>query len=366
MITRILLLLVIALAALPAFAEEGAADARRHMLRGVAAIEMAKNAEELILAADEFRRATELDPSLSSAWYNLGSVQAKMGKFDAAILSYKRYVALVPKADDAQKIQDEIVKLEFRQEQVSKSNKRAGTWIASDSMPYLVKVDGNVITMESVIGHSTSRTGTSTTYTGNYAFRLQASGSQLVGTWKHPSLKVGTCLIPDESGEVTGELNDADHTMVLRYAVTTFRADTGGFWDDTCGGVEIVEKNDVKMTIHGPLPRGGLGVSISPSTYTYNKEGVLMIADGHLTATPVSGDSAAYASGLRGGDEILAVNGVAVKTMSVIAFKWSLRGEPGSGIILTVLHKDAGEPVDLHLKRVEVPDYEPVTSTLID
>jgi carboxyl-terminal processing protease len=91
-----------------------------------------------------------------------------------------------------------------------------------------------------------------------------------------------------------------------------------------------------------------------------------MIADGHLTATPVSGDSAAYASGLRGGDEILAVNGVAVKTMSVIAFKWSLRGEPGSGIILTVLHKDAGEPVDLHLKRVEVPDYEPVTSTLID
>lgn len=124
--TRILLLLVIALATLPALADEGVADARRHMVRGIAAIEMAKNSGELTLAADEFRRATELDPTISSAWYNLGSVQAKLEKFDEAIQSYKRYLLLVPKAEDAQKVQDEIIKLEFRQEQISLRGPQSG------------------------------------------------------------------------------------------------------------------------------------------------------------------------------------------------------------------------------------------------
>lgn len=86
------------------------------MIRAVAAVEMAKSNADLEVAAREFQRATELDPKLAAAWYNLGSVKSKVGQFDAAILSYKRYLALVPNAEDAQKIQDEIVKLEFRQE----------------------------------------------------------------------------------------------------------------------------------------------------------------------------------------------------------------------------------------------------------
>ena len=69
--TRMFLLLF-ALLTLPASAEEGVPDARRHMVRGIAAIEMARNSGELTVAADEFRRATELDPTLSSAWYNHG------------------------------------------------------------------------------------------------------------------------------------------------------------------------------------------------------------------------------------------------------------------------------------------------------
>ncbi|MFA6922311.1 MAG: SUMF1/EgtB/PvdO family nonheme iron enzyme [Gallionella sp.] len=118
--TKIYLLLTLCLFTFPVMAEEGPADARRHMIRGVAAIEMAKSNAELTLAADEFRRATELDPSLFAAWFNLGSVQAKLGQFNEAIESYKRYLTLVPKAEDAQKVQDEMIKLEFRQEQVTK------------------------------------------------------------------------------------------------------------------------------------------------------------------------------------------------------------------------------------------------------
>jgi hypothetical protein len=365
MITRILLLLIIALVALPALAEEGVADARRHMLRGIAAIEIAKSSGELSLAADEFGRATELDPKLSAAWYNLGSVQLKMGKFDAAIASYKQYLELEPKAEDAQKIQDELVKLEFRQEQVNISTKRAGTWIASDGRAYLMKVDGNLIAMETYESFSTIRSGSSTTYMGSYNFRLQASGSQLVGTWKHAAFKVEKCLIPDESGDVTGELNDAVNTLVLHYVETTFRADAASFWDDSCVGVEPVEKKEVKRTMYGPLPRGGLGVTLDATSYRYNNEGQL-IFDGPVTATAVPNDSAAFASGLRQDDTVLAVNGVEVKTMTLIAFKFGVRGEPGTIVNLTVLHKGSKEPATLQLKRVKVPDYILATHTLID
>ena len=125
---RFLLLLLPLLATLPALAEEGVADARRHMVRGIAAIEMAKSAADLAPAANEFRRATELDPTLSAAWYNLGSVQVKLGQFDEAIQSYKRYLILSPQAEDAQKIQDEIIKLEYRQEKINRVADFSGTW----------------------------------------------------------------------------------------------------------------------------------------------------------------------------------------------------------------------------------------------
>jgi formylglycine-generating enzyme required for sulfatase activity len=124
------------------------------MIRGVAAIEMAKSNAELTLAADEFRRATELDPSLSAAWYNLGSVQAKLGQFDAAIESYKRYLTLVPKAEDAQKVQDEIVKLEFRQELLTKSKQAGKVFKDCADCPEMVVVPAGSFTMGSPASES--------------------------------------------------------------------------------------------------------------------------------------------------------------------------------------------------------------------
>lgn len=47
-------------------------DARRHVVRGAAAIEMAKNMDDLARAADEFRQATEIAPEMPEAWYNPG------------------------------------------------------------------------------------------------------------------------------------------------------------------------------------------------------------------------------------------------------------------------------------------------------
>jgi predicted metal-dependent HD superfamily phosphohydrolase len=371
-IIRLWLAALLSLTGLPSVAEEGAADARRHMVRGIAAIEMAKSNAELALAADEFRRATELDPSLSAAWYNLGSVQTKLGQFDAAIGSYKRYLALSPKAEDAQKVEDEIIKLEFRQEQVAKSTARTGTWIASDGTPYRLTIDGNRMAL-ATDRHRISDDEAESTYpvvgklpitdAEQLAYRLEASGNRLTGTWMHTAVKAEECTIPEESGDVAGELRDADGTIVLRHTRTKYRAATqmSLLGNDSCREVAAVEKREVEMIFRGPLPHGGIGVPLAGLTSYW--PGVFSKIQfgwsGHLVAGTVAQDSAAFASGLRTEDEILAIDGVEVKSMSAQDAVWRLRGEIGTEVALTVLRPDAKEPVSLRLRRIEVPAFLP-------
>lgn len=365
-----LLLLALLLASLPSLAEEGVADARRHMIRGIAAIEIAKSSAELSLAADEFRRATELDSALAAAWYNLGSVQAKLGQFDAAIQSYKRYLALAPKAEDAQKVEDEIIKLEFRQEQVARSTSRSGTWISSDATPYVLTVDGNRLTL-TTDRHRISDDEAESTYTivgkmpitnmEQVAYHLETTSNRLSGTWMHTAVETEKCTIPEESGDATGELRDSGGTIVLRYVRTKYRAATqmAVLTNDYCAEVEPVEKRKVEMSFRGPLPRGGLGVSLGGLT-SYWAGGFSAIKfgwSGHLVANGVAEDSVAFASGLRFEDEILAIDGAEVKTLSAQDAVWRLRGESGTEVVLTVMHKGAKEPVALRMKRVEVPAY---------
>jgi tetratricopeptide (TPR) repeat protein len=234
--------------AFPALAEEGVADARRHLVRGVAAIEMAKNDAELVLAADEFTRAAQLDPNLYAAWYNLGAVQVKLGQFNAAIQSYKHYLSQEPRAEDAQKVEDEIIKLEFRQEQVAKSNARKGTWITDDGTPYLMTIDGNHMTL-ATDKHRITDDEAESTYTlagkvpisnlERVAYRLEARGSQLTGTWMHSAVVTEACTLPEENGDVTGELRDAERIIVLRHTRTKFHAHTQMylFQEDACAEV---------------------------------------------------------------------------------------------------------------------------------
>ena len=59
------------------------------------------SADDLALAADEFRKATEIAPDMAAAWYNLGAVLAKTGPVDEAMAAYRRYLALSPGAADA-------------------------------------------------------------------------------------------------------------------------------------------------------------------------------------------------------------------------------------------------------------------------
>ena len=51
-------------------------EARKYMVRGMAAIEMAKSEADLAKAAVEFKKATEVAPRMADAWNNLAAVQA--------------------------------------------------------------------------------------------------------------------------------------------------------------------------------------------------------------------------------------------------------------------------------------------------
>jgi hypothetical protein len=93
-------------------------EARRHMARGQAAIEMAKSPAELEDAINEFQEAARLAPGWPDPYYNMGIAQEKSGKLREAVASFKRYLQLAPNAPNAAKMREQIYKLEYKAEQI--------------------------------------------------------------------------------------------------------------------------------------------------------------------------------------------------------------------------------------------------------
>jgi len=341
-------------------------DARHHMLRGMAAIEMAKSQAELTLAEDEFRMATEIAPQMAIAWFNLAKAQTQLGRFGEAVASYRQYLVLVPGAEDAQRVRDEIVKLEFRQELVAKSRSRVGTWVAKDGTPYNLTLDGNRLTLKtnrrrvpedevrstySLVGDVPINAFVQTEY------KLILRGNLLSGTWNRAAVPADKCTVPPDTSGVTGELRDSDGMMVLHHERTSYLAETQmNLFDDFCKKVTAIERETVEETIYGPLPRGGLGVTLEGLTGWW--DGGFSMAhygwQGRL-AVRVQPDSPAFAAGLRDKDEILAVDGVAVSSLSAGEAVVRLRGEPGSNVALEIWRKGNKDTLVITLRRVEIP-----------
>jgi len=342
-------------------------DAQRHMLRGMVAIEMAKSQAALTLAEDEFRMATEIDPHMANAWFNLAKVQTQLGRFGEAIASYRQYLDLAPAAKDAQSVRNEIVKLEFRQELVAKSQSRVGTWVSKDGTPYNLTLDGNRLTLKtkrrcvpvdevrstySLVGDVPIRGFIQAEY------QLILRGNLLSGTWNRGAVHADKCTVPPDTSGVKGELRDSDGMMVLHHERTSYLAATqmSLLGDDICKEVTAIERKTVEETIYGPLPRGGLGVTLEGLTSWWDG-GFSMVNygwQGRLAAR-VQPDSPAFAAGLRDKDEILAIDGVAVSSLSAGEAVVRLRGEPGSNVTLEIWRKGNKDTLSITLRRVEVP-----------
>jgi tetratricopeptide (TPR) repeat protein len=98
--------------ALPAHADDAATrTAKRHSAQGEKLFALGK----FDLALDEYQQAFDAKP-LGDFLYNIGQCYRHLGDYDRAIFSFKKYLKLVPDADDRAKVEKTIEDLEERQE----------------------------------------------------------------------------------------------------------------------------------------------------------------------------------------------------------------------------------------------------------
>lgn len=315
------------------------ADARKHMLRGTAAIESAKTEEELGEAAEEFQKATEIAPSLAAAWYNLGAVQAKLDRLQDAMNSYKRYLALAPNAEDARRVADEITKLEYRLEKAELFKNKSGQWTDDDGALYDVSAEGGKMTI--VGGHYRSREdfdyndimifnfgGIGGLGGEKLSFTLQARGSKLAGSWEMPASKIwggDVCTVPSEKGVVEGEFAEGGKAIKLnvtrnKYKVVQVDPPIGFKY---CQEVTIVETRPVPMVLRGPLPRGGVAYAAKNDA-------------GGFTVPKVVKGSPEEAAGFQEEDQIVSVDGVELAPLGQAQKLLKLRGAPGAESVFVV------------------------------
>lgn len=345
-----ILVVAAVLTGVAAGAAEPVDEGRRHFLRGMAAIELAKDDADLAVAADEFKEALVVDPLMEAAWYNLAAVEVKMAKFEEAIAHYRRYLEVAPNAEDGPRVRDELVKLEFKQERLRSAQSRAGWWIGSDSTSYEVKVDGDRIWL-----HASQRFVTVADVRAIYTlmgarpvnrevqdFRLTVRGDKLQGTWHRDPIKADLCTVPEEGGEVTGRLEDRESRIVLRYTRSSYEAPTlmSLFVPDHCGGVTVTGRREIELVLRGPVPAAGLR-GVSTNARVSDVDGW----PGKLVVERVAQSSAAQVAGLREKDVITAIEGAEVKGLSAGECLWRLTGKAGTVVNLLVLHKGAEAPV---------------------
>jgi tetratricopeptide (TPR) repeat protein len=210
-------------------------DARRHMARGIAAIEMAKSAGDYVLAALEFEKAAKLAPDWPDVYYSLGSVQAKMGDPASAMKSYQRYLELAPRAPDAEKVRQEIYKLEYLRDRQKMAATLTGAWKASNGQTFKLLLDGprlqlardeqqgdDVITISAL---GSSHTGEMTDAPQPVFLGTLIEG-KITGMYVQAAGKSsGHCDLPERKGPFEGTVDSAAGQMRIVYTRVTLEYD---------------------------------------------------------------------------------------------------------------------------------------------
>lgn len=110
-------------------------EAKRHMARGAAAMEMAQSPEDYQDAVAEFSQAVKLAPDWADAWFNLGVAQESAGDYKGAIDSFRAYLKRSPAADDRDKVETRIFKLEYKMEKAGKRHEETRrSAVSNDSL----------------------------------------------------------------------------------------------------------------------------------------------------------------------------------------------------------------------------------------
>jgi carboxyl-terminal processing protease len=121
------------------------------------------------------------------------------------------------------------------------------------------------------------------------------------------------------------------------------RGSMAGLGDPYTVFIEPVARDEERQSLQGTF--GGIGATLSRP-----EEG------GPIVLVPVPGNPA-EAAGMLPDDVLVAVDGVEITPeMTVLAVRDMIRGEKGTAVILTVLHKGETDPVDLEIVRADILD----------
>ncbi len=363
----LIIALVIMGLAIPVFGQNSADEARKHLIRGMAAIEMAKSEDELAAAAAEFKKATEFAPTMTAAWYNLGSVQSKMGLLKDAIASYRRYLVLVPKADDARLVNDEIIKLEYRLERIEKVAELAGVWIIGttqftisiNNAEFVAKgsVGTDGITVISDGGLLVGKQGRTPRGNSEMIFKGRIDGLSIKGMrYRGPFTEgVSNCTIPGDQSEFTGTVSEDGNRIALNFQKGLYQADRDAglfFGLDSCTGV--TKTGDMPgtyvLTRHG----GVQGKTDSAGKKLKNDIGLVGMkiseTDTQLVADVLQGMPAAEA-GIKIGDRVLKVDGKDTSGLTSQQLVGLIRGKAGSTVTIEVERQGETKPLSFTIVR---------------
>lgn len=206
-------------------------EARRFMTRGIAAVEMAKSVGDYNLAALEFEQAVKLAPEWPDPYYNLGNVQSKVGDYTSAIKSFQRYLDLAPKSPDAEKVREEIFKLEYRHDGQKLATTLSGAWTTSKGQKFTLLLDGSrlqirrdeqqsddILTIKSMGTHIGPMTDEPP-----IVFFGTLVGDKISGQYLHAAGKSsGHCDIPEHKGLFEGTVDVATGQIRLIYNRVVF------------------------------------------------------------------------------------------------------------------------------------------------
>lgn len=336
----------------PVPAQDVPEEARRYMVRGRTAIEMAKTMDDLRYAVKELEQAARLAPQWADPHFNLGVVQEKLGNTTGAIASFKHYLELAPAAVDAAKVRDKIIALEYMQERTAQAAALSGTWGG-----YAVRVEGDRFTAVGssrpspveVIFHGGMLVGDVTQGAllpdTPHRFEGQIAGAVIKGIVTREAFIEGRsgCEIPKERSEFTGKVNDAGTQVVLKFPRTSYRAEWSGvFWGlENCTAVSSKETQQAELVLEPTLPTAGVGMELRFDTADTVPEVVRTFPAGP-----------ADRAGVRSGDRIMAVDGQATRGLRSVDVIKRLRGEPGTSVVVRI--ERSGMPEEVTLNRIDM------------
>lgn len=159
---KILIAGILVFAIFQTFGQTISDEARKHFVRGLTIVEMAKSPADFETSVTEFETAIRLAPNWVEAYFNLGAIQENLGRYEQAIVNFKRYLQMFPNAKDSGAVKDLITKTEYKLELKKKEfeqyRKITGVWSSSYGAwfdEYAFYTEGNDLKMK--IFHTTPK-----------------------------------------------------------------------------------------------------------------------------------------------------------------------------------------------------------------